>query len=195
MPSTIGHSIAGYVIYRAASEDASRLEWRRLFLYCICSNLPDLDFIPGFLLGAPNKFHHGVSHSLGFAFGFGFYMSLILLFVKDQSILRSFIIFFGLYFSHVLLDLLSYDSSPPYGVPVLWPITDNYYISPISVFSDIERDRASEAFIRSLFSLHNFLAILIETVILLPLVIMVSFFKKGKVRIERKVFQNKRTHL
>ncbi len=195
MPSTIGHSIAGYVIYRAVSEGSLRLEWRRFFLYCICSNLPDLDFIPGFLLGAPNKFHHGVSHSLGFAFGFGFCMSFILLFVKNQSILRSFVIFFGLYFSHVLLDLLSYDSSPPYGVPVLWPITDNYYISPISVFSDIQRGQASETFIRSLFSLHNFLAILIEAVILLPLVIMVSFFKKDKTRIGGKVFQNKRAHL
>src|SRR5919109_1191829 len=142
MPSSVAHSMAGYVIYRATSGDTSRLEWRRLFFYCICSSLPDLDFIPGFLLGAPNKFHHGVSHSLGFAFGFGLCMSLILLFAKNQNALRNFVIFFSLYFSHVLLDLLSYDSSPPYGVPALWPITDNYYISPISVFLDIQRDRA-----------------------------------------------------
>lgn len=190
MPSSIAHSLAGYVIYRATSEDTSRIEWRRLFFYCICSNLPDLDFIPGFLLGAPNKFHHGVSHSLGFALGFGFCMSLILLFVKNQGVLRNFIIFFGLYFSHVLLDLLSYDSSPPYGVPALWPITDNYYISPLLIFLDIQRGQVSETFIRSLFNFHNFLAILIEVVVFLPLVVIVSFFSRNRARIVGKVFQN-----
>ena len=190
MPSPIAHSLAGYVIYRAASENTSRIEWGTLFLYCVCSNLPDLDFIPGFLLGAPNKFHHGVSHSLGFAVAFAFCMSLFLLFVKNQSVLRNFVIFFSLYFSHVLLDLLSYDSSPPYGVPALWPITDNYYISPISVFLDIQRGQASETFIRSLFSFHNFLAILIEIVFFLPLIVIVSLFKRNRARIVGKLFQN-----
>ena len=30
-------------------------------------NAPDLDFIPGLILGRPNLYHHGISHSLGAA--------------------------------------------------------------------------------------------------------------------------------
>jgi inner membrane protein len=188
MPSPVGHSLTGYLICCGTSQDASRLELRTLFLFCVCSILPDLDFIPGFLMGEPNRFHHGISHSLGFALGFGLLMSCILFFMKDQRVLRNFVIFFTLYFSHVLLDSLCEDSSPPYGVPALWPITGHYYISPISVFLDIQRDQVSGTFIRSLFSFHNFLAILIEIVIFLPLVVIVSLFKINRVRIVGKVF-------
>lgn len=187
MPSPVGHSLAGYLICRCTSQDTSRFESGRLFLYCVCSILPDLDFIPGFFMDEPNRFHHGISHSLGFALGFGLLMSCVLLFMKDQRVIRNFVIFFSLYFSHVLLDSLCEDSSPPYGVPALWPITDNYYISPISVFLDIQRDQVSGTFIRSLFNFHNFLAILIEIVILLPLFVVISLFKTNRVRIVGKV--------
>jgi inner membrane protein len=180
MPSPVAHTLTGYVIYRLASCDCDRIGWKRLFLYCACSNLPDLDFVPGFLSGVPNQFHHGISHSLGFSIGFGLLMSLALFFMKNQSLLRNFVIFFSLYFSHLLLDLLSYDSSQPYGLPILWPITDNYHISPISVFLDIQRDSVSETFIRSLFSFHNFLAVLVESIIFLPLVALLLLFKRRK---------------
>ncbi len=187
MPSPVAHSLSGYFIYRITSQDTTRLEWRRIFLYCICSLLPDLDFIPGFLVGAPNRFHHGISHSLGFAFGFGFLMSLSLFLMKCQSVLRNFFVFFSLYFSHVLLDLLSHDTSSPYGLPALWPITGNYYISPVLVFLDIQRNSVSEGFIRSLFKLHNFIGIFVEFIIFLPLVALVSFFKGKKVKSVSKI--------
>jgi Predicted membrane-bound metal-dependent hydrolases len=134
MPSPIAHSLAGYVVYGTTSKRTSCFEWRKLSLYCVYPLLADLDFIPGFLVGAPNQFHHGISHSLGFALGFGLLMSFVLLFMSNQIFLKNFVVFFSLYFSHVLLDLFSYDTSVPYGVPALWPITDSYYISPVPTF-------------------------------------------------------------
>jgi inner membrane protein len=190
MPSPVAHSLTGYAIYRISSEDALRIGWRTIFMYSTCSILPDLDFIPGFLIDEPNRFHHGISHSLGFAFVFGFLISLLLLITKSQSIIRNFFIFFSLYYSHVLLDLLSDDTSPPYGVPALWPVTDNYYISPISAFLDIHRASISESFITSLFNLHNFLAIFVEFIIFLPLVVIVTLIKRKRKRLFENLSEN-----
>lgn len=173
MPSPVAHSLAGYVMYRAASQSRNHFEWKMLVLYCASSLLPDLDFIPGFLTGAPNRFHHGISHSLGFALGFGVLVSFVMFFLNNRNALRNFVVFFSLYFSHVVLDLFSYDTSLPRGLPALWPITDTYYISPVSVFLDIKRDWVSETFIISLFSLHNFLAVSVEALIFLPLIFLI----------------------
>ncbi len=187
MPSPLAHSLTGYLICQSISKSDSPLKWRELLLYCVCPMLPDLDFIPGFLTGEPSRFHHGISHSFGFAFGFGLLMSYALLLMKDQKVLRNFLIFFGLYFSHVLLDSLSVDTHSPYGVPALWPITETYYISPILVFSDIQRDTVSARFIKSLFNFHNFLAIFLELTIFLPLVVVLLLLKGKKARIINRV--------
>ena len=38
-----------------------------VLLFVLFANAPDLDFVPGILLGDPGAYHHGISHSLGFA--------------------------------------------------------------------------------------------------------------------------------
>ena len=179
MPSPIGHSLAGYLIYRADSD--RYLTKQALYIalfYVVFANLPDLDFIPGFLVGEPNKFHHGISHSLGFAVLFGLLVSLFLYWRSSYGFLRNFLIFFCLYFSHVFLYYLAYDTSIPYGVPLLWPLSSEYYISPISVFTDIERAQTSGVFISSLISLHNLWAVTVEVLVLLPIVAFILFIKR-----------------
>lgn len=181
MPSPIAHALPAYLIYHATSEGSLRLKWRILFFYCVCTNLADLDFVPGILLGAPNQFHRGISHSLGFAIGFGLVMGFVLFLIKNQSVVRNFLIFFSLYFSHVLFDLLTSDSSSPHGVPALWPITGSYYISPVSIFLSIDRARAPltfEAFTSSLFISDNWLPILIELLVFLPFVALMLLFRR-----------------
>lgn len=89
----------------------------------------------------------------------------------------------------MVLDLLSYDSSSPFGVPALWPTANQYNISPISVFLDIQRDQVSTTFVRSLFRFHNFLPMLIGIVFFQPLSIIVSIFKRNSARIVGRAFQ------
>jgi hypothetical protein len=72
----------------------------------------------------------------------------------------------------------------------LWPITDSYYISPISAFLDIHRDSISESFITSLFNLHNFLAIFVEFIIFLPLVVIVTLIKRKRKRLFENLSEN-----
>ena len=183
MPSPIGHSLAGCAIY-AGTNDNYTISWKTLFLYILVANLPDFDFIPGFLLGAPNSFHRGVSHSLGFAFLFGIVLGLLVARnTTTQRFFKNMIIFSGLYFSHIFLDLFSMDTSIPIGEKLFWPVSNEYFSAPFHFFLDIKRKVSSNyEFIATLFSFHNFLAILIEIAVLIPVLALVSFRKRRRNR-------------
>ncbi len=181
MPSPIGHSLAGCAIY-AGTNDSNIINWKTLFLYILVANLPDFDFIPGFLLGTPNSFHRGVSHSLGFALIFGTALGLFV--ARNTTTKRFFkkiLILSGLYFSHIFLDFFSVDTSIPIGEKVFWPISNEYFSAPFQFFLDIKRSISSNyEFIATLFSFHNFLAILIEVAVLIPVLALVSFRKRRR---------------
>ena len=81
---------------------------------------------------------------------------------------------FSLYLSHVLLDYLVQDPSPPLGVQVFWPFSDKYYMAPFAFFSSFDRpDTLAVATIPAFFTLHNVLTISIEVLFLLPLLLFV----------------------
>jgi hypothetical protein len=44
------------------------------------------------------------------------------------------------YSSHVLLDWLSTDTTPPIGIMALWPASQAYYLSDLHIFEGISRD-------------------------------------------------------
>jgi hypothetical protein len=75
MPSPVGHSLMGYVIYGATGLTGDR-NWTVSMLYLFAANAPDLDFLPGLVIGNLSKYHHGPSHSVGFAILFGIVASL-----------------------------------------------------------------------------------------------------------------------
>jgi inner membrane protein len=118
MPSPIGHSLMGYTIYRIVNRDVKVQQWRATAVYLFAANAPDLDFLPGLLIGDLGRFHHGPSHSIGFAILFGIGASL---FFSRRP--YTFLVASSLYFSHVVLDYLVQDLTPPHGVPLLWPLT------------------------------------------------------------------------
>ena len=79
------------------------------------------------------------------------------------------------YLSHVVLDVLSKDTAPPYGLELLWPISDRFHISPILVFDDIWRGTRSK-----LFGLHNWLAVGREVLVVGPPTALVLFWWKRR---------------
>jgi len=99
MPSPIGHSLAGYAIYSGTVKCKAN-NWKIVLLYVLVANLPDFDFIPGFLMDTPNEFHRGLSHSIGLAIVIGIITSV---FITKRVNLKQFLInvliFSGLYFS------------------------------------------------------------------------------------------------
>jgi len=178
MSSPIGHSLAGLMIYRVVHGPTSGMAWGQLALCVFAANAADLDFVPGFLSGDPNRYHHGISHSIGFAILFGFIFSLMFYLFMRRSIIKYFVIFSGLYLSHIVLDLMYIDTSRPYGEPFFWPLSPVYYYPSFAFLPDIRRSRESADFFISLFSLHNLWAVTIETLMLVPLIIVIWVLQK-----------------
>ena len=173
MPSPVGHSLAGYLIYQLIEKPTGWHRWSIVVFGLIAANAADLDFIPGLLMGAIDRYHHGISHSIGFAVLFGFAFSVLLYLYKRAAFWRNFTISFCIYFSHVVLDYFSNDTRVPYGVPIYWPLDSEYYLAPVTLFSGITRDSSSGAtFVSSLFSMHNLWSVCVELVVFLPFVIL-----------------------
>jgi inner membrane protein len=180
MPSPVGHSLMGLIIYRVSGRPVLSHRWQVIGLYLFAANAPDLDFIPGLSVGNPNLYHHGVSHSIGFAILFAAVCGLVLFLLKGKGVWRDVAIFFCLYTSHVILDWLSIDTRPPYGVPLIWPLSDAYYIAPIAFLPDIRRVSSSNLdFITSLFSLHNLWAVCAEVLLLCPFILALWLLRKS----------------
>jgi inner membrane protein len=176
MPSPIGHSLLGFSIYFIFNRKARlRQDWKKILLYIFCANIPDLDLLPGALQGDINKYHHGVTHTLGFSIFLALIVAAILKIKKSEKILFPFLLTFLLLFSHVVLDLFAQDTAPPYGVMLLWPFTSQYFIS-FPLFLQISR---GSSWI-SIFNSANVGALLRELIIFLPIIGVFYFFRKSK---------------
>ena len=168
MPLPITHSaagLAGYLALKGKKHSASlKEEGLLLGSALLLANLPDLDFIPGFILGEPNKFHHGISHSLiiGLVAGVIFYFFTRNK-LKEISRWRVLSLYSVAIVSHPILDYFSKDTSSPYGIPLFWPLNKEYFISPISLFRDVQRhDNSIGNFFMTLINRNNSLELVIE---------------------------------
>jgi inner membrane protein len=178
MPSPVGHSLAGLIAYQIAPEIDGMARRQVIALYLLAANAPDLDFIPGLMVGEPNRFHHGVSHSIGLALLFAIAVSLLLRLRQSEWRWKPFLVFLGLYLSHLLLDYFAEDHSAPYGVPLFWPASPAYYMSPVPLFSDIHRSNATADFFPSLFSAHNLWSVSLEGLVIVPFLLLACALMK-----------------
>ena len=171
MPTPVGHSLVGCALYLSLIRNKLEKSWKTILLVVFISNLPDVDYLPGFIIGYPNRYHHGMTHSLGFTIIVGTIFAILYLQRqrnsndKRMSFLELFPIFSGLYLSHIILDYLAVDTSFPYGEPLFWPVTNRYFISPFPLFLDVHKASSSDMFLRSLVSWHNLWTVITEAVI------------------------------
>lgn len=161
MPTPIGHSLSGILIYLLFSRTRNLWrDWKWALFAAALAAAPDLDFIPGWLLGNYNEFHRGISHSLGGCF---FISASLWGLISKQNFFspRQFFIFLmALYGSHLVLDFFARDTAPPYGGKFLWPFSNQYFISPVPLFLDLHREPP-----QSLYSLRNIIGYISELVI------------------------------
>ena len=180
MSSPIGHSLAGYVVHTIRFGTFKPEGYRNLLLSICIANAPDLDFLPGFLIGKPNLYHHGISHSLGTAVIFS--LCGILLFQVKQygSTFKAFWVCLSLYASHLILDILCLDGRRPHGIPIFWPITSEYFTFP--VLPPIKHSPLDNAtigqFLSDAFSLHNLYVILLECVFTVGCLLIFMLFRR-----------------
>ena len=170
MPTPIGHTLAGLAVAGAFSTTSRRLPASHIAVLAFCATAPDLDLVLRFLDGVNH--HRGASHSLAAAALAGMIGFLVRRLGVD---LPSAWAISAAWASHVVLDYLGLDTSPPMGEMALWPFSDAFFASPVAVFYDVPRSFAGWA-IR-----HNATAVAIEVAVLSP----VAWLCWGRPRLRR----------
>lgn len=183
LATPIGHALAGYAVYGL---NPCIHNGKRPLLLPLCLALavcPDLDFLPGILYGQPALYHQGISHSLGMATGVS--LAVALLCSRTPSTVLAYWGLFTLaYGSHLLLDVFGLDGRPPYGIPIFWPISSDYYLAPVQLFWGVHHVHRTSAttgeWVSAILDPVNLGAIGIEILVVLPFVLVTRYFRHGR---------------
>ncbi len=174
MPSPLTHSAMGYFVLNSSQkrELLAHFDWKPLVAFVLFANLPDFDLLLGLLVGELGRFHHGkwIAHSFGAAAMVAAALWLVLKGFGRSDARRWSLACLILYSSHIALDFFSKDTGLPYGQMIFWPFSDHHFLSPVSLFSDIQRGSAG-VFLGA----HNLRALLWEVVLLAPFLIATSW--------------------
>jgi len=172
MCTPVGHSLAALSLFYLSGTRPPREDLWRLGGLVLLANLPDFDFIPGILAGDPGRYHHGISHSLGFALVTAVAVYLLLA-AGGRARWQVAAMAFLAYGSHLLLDWLTWD--PPgrngQGIPLLWPFSETYYLAPQTLFLRVERHDLLSAETLG----NNLAGLALELAVLLPLAWLAAY--------------------
>ena len=164
MPSPVGHVLAavtvGCLVQRTMA--GGRLSGREVMLFGALGVAPDLDLLFGI--------HSGPTHGIGAAVLAASLAWLPLRLPRTSADRRRVALACALaYASHILLDWLGTDSSPPIGIMALWPFSQAYFESSLHVFPAVSRRVHQPA----LFWSQNLKALFWELLLLGPLAALV----------------------
>lgn len=179
MPSPVSHSLIGLAIGMArflprvsnCGELARRIWACRapLFICILLANAPDLDFLFGISRGNLNLYHPTVTHTAIWTVTLAFIVWLCGW--PDRS-WRSILFVLALAAGHLAADFFTQDRSKPYGMMLGWPFCNQYWISPVPVFP-----APAKRCLNELLTFRNFVVVMIEISITLPLVAAVAALK------------------
>jgi inner membrane protein len=176
MPSPLGHALASTVLHKLKVPGPWKTDWKLLLFHVFCGISPDLDFIPGLLMGNMSRFHHTLSHGFPGAFLIAGFLWLFYAIWRKTWKIKEYFFIFLLVAIHPIMDVLALDASRAYGCPLLYPFLKEYWISPWVFFQDIHRESLFEFFLGA----NNRLAFWIEFAFFLPWVIVVTFPSRKK---------------
>jgi inner membrane protein len=171
MPSPIVHSLVGWVIARGA-RGARAATGRRpaptilAGVLIAASNAPDLDFIPGLIVGEFGRFHRGATHSLLAASIIGLVVAWLATRLGWESPQRLGFLAGLAATTHVMLDMLSIDQAYRHGAEVFWPLYRDGVAFPLTVFVDLTHDPTAPTFAQAVLHRHNAFVFVRETIII-----------------------------
>jgi inner membrane protein len=169
MATPVGHYLFGLAVTQLLARDGDERNQGRWLAGLACA--PDLDVVPGLLVGKMNQFHHGASHSFFAAALFSFAGLWVFRWWGGDVSSRLCLLLFFLYCSHMMLDYLCLDTGAPFGVPLLWPWSDETYLSPWLLLPDVHHSS------RRIVGVHNLLLMIREVLVLLPLIGLIQILK------------------
>jgi inner membrane protein len=181
MALCFAHSAAGYLVYEAV-RPAGAHRLGLLAASVFLAGAPDLDFVPGFVLGRPGAFHRGISHSVlaavvvGVAVGLGAW-----LLGRSRRPLGVGLWAGAAYGSHLLVDCITVDAVSPYGLRLLWPLSTAWMIAPVTPLREIVLDgSARSAFLASLVRPENALTWASDAAVLVVAVLGVHLLRRRR---------------
>jgi inner membrane protein len=195
MPLPVAHSLAGFAIAEATDIRLAKKTWRNVVIFAALANLPDIDYLPGFLLGQPNRFHHLWTHSLGFALLAGLLGGFICWrqrrnFIQAEKSAQQFGLYFLMIsvavFSHCVLDLFTEDTSPPHGMLLLWPFDRGFYDITWNLFPSTHKSNESATFFASLLNWYNAKIAIREFIIMASIAGLIKLIRRLPVLFNRQ---------
>lgn len=167
MPTPVGHAMAGVAVAWFAerwrprqSSDTASLSVTRLAVICgVLGAAADLDLFFGS--------HRSFTHSLTFAVFVWIAAGLAARWLRLPA-LQTATICAAAYASHILLDWLGKDSSPPGGLMVWWPFVRTSYQSGLDLFAEVSRRYWNPRE----FLIGNFSSVAREVAILGPILVL-----------------------
>lgn len=180
MCTPVGHSLAGAILVHQSRYPFSWSDWKSVLGLLFAANLPDVDFLFGWIQGNPNQYHQGATHSLFFiaavslALGWGYSR------IHPGRGLAAGGMIFAALAVHLICDMLGNDTSPPVGIPLFWPVSGMAVHSPVSLFDGVNRSADAAGFIRSLFCPHNGRVVLREIGIMGVVFAGLTLFRKRR---------------
>jgi membrane-bound metal-dependent hydrolase YbcI (DUF457 family) len=163
VPSPLAHALAGFVTHVATAPADEIANRRRALVTVGAAMAPDLDF--GWRLVDGMNHHQAQGHSLGVGVAVAALVAGAAAAARTPRPLALGMVALLGWSSHLLLDLLNVDTSPPIGLMVLWPLTTSHFKSPWPVFLDIGRTLNWRT-VR-----HDAIAIAWELAVLCPLLV------------------------
>ncbi|MEL6765151.1 MAG: metal-dependent hydrolase [Cyanobacteria bacterium J06607_6] len=182
MATPVGHTLAGYLVYRLMpprlKQSSSRVGlWGAIAI----ANLPDLDFLPGLLTGDAFAFHRRGSHTLIAAVLAGCLVAIGLrlarrwvpktLQLSPSQMSQCGVWATAIYLVHLGLDFVMADRIPPYGLQLLWPFTDAFLISPVALIPGFQFE--------PILSWRNLLVVGVEILWLVPMIGVAGTVRKA----------------
>jgi membrane-bound metal-dependent hydrolase YbcI (DUF457 family) len=139
MATPYGHTLVGLSLLNLwyPQRGFSKKNWLVYGAAILGASFPDLDFIPGLILGQGGRFHHGYFHSVGTAMGAALITGLaVILIPKRLPVIKTIGFVLCLDFSHLLLDFFT---EAPKGFPLFWPFTEARLLADLPIFPRVER--------------------------------------------------------
>jgi len=142
MALCFAHAAAGYLVYEAF-RPAGAHRPGLLAAAVTLANAPDLDYLPGLVVGHAAAYHRGFTHTVGAVAVVASLAALVAWRLGSGRAARAAGWAAALWASHLVVDYFTTNVGPPSGARFLWPFSERYWIAPVPLLPELVVDETT----------------------------------------------------